>query len=128
MEPYISKKLDTRRSPRHLLGLKGKRITHRVTFNPSTAQPGETLYVNVPVLPTDTVLVPSIITLVATFTLSGPGRHANNHAVQNLGRALVAKRIVQVGDKEVESLARPDLVELYADLWRPKEERANLVE
>ncbi|KAK3707299.1 hypothetical protein QZH41_004236 [Actinostola sp. cb2023] len=128
MEPYISKKLDTRRSPRHLFGLKGKRVTQRVTFNPSTARPGETLYVNVPVLPTDTVLVPNAIALVATFTLSGTGRHANNRAVQNLGRALVARRVVRVGDKELESLARPDLVELYADLWRPKEERTHLVE
>ncbi|KAK3743394.1 hypothetical protein QZH41_011309 [Actinostola sp. cb2023] len=128
MEPYISKKLNTRRSSSNLLGLKGKRITQRVTFKSSTARPGETLYVNIPVLPTGTALVPNTLALVATFTLSGALRHANNRAVQNLGRALVARRVVRVGDKEIESLARPDLVELYADLWRPKEERAHLVE
>ncbi|KAK3737879.1 hypothetical protein QZH41_003159 [Actinostola sp. cb2023] len=60
--------------------------------------------------------------------MSGTGRHANNRAVQNLGRALIARRVVRIGDKEIESLTRPDLVELYADLWRPKEERAHLVE
>ncbi|KAK3727744.1 hypothetical protein QZH41_005206 [Actinostola sp. cb2023] len=86
------------------------------------------MYVNVPVLPTGTVLVPNTLALVATFTLSGAGRRANNRAAQNLGRTLIAKRIVRVGDKEVECLARPDLVELYADLWRPKEERAHFVE
>ncbi|KAK3745424.1 hypothetical protein QZH41_010245 [Actinostola sp. cb2023] len=57
----------------HLFGLKGKRVTQRVTFNPSTARPGETLYISVPILPTD-------------------------------------------------------LPELYTDLWRSKEEQANLVE
>lgn len=128
MEPHVSKALDARQSPRHLLGLKGKRVTQRVTFNPSTARPGETLYINVPMLPTGVVLVPKTLALIATFTLSGAGRHANNRAVQNLGRALVAKRIVRVGDKEIESLTRPDLVELCADLWRPKVERAHLVE
>ncbi|KAK3719342.1 hypothetical protein QZH41_000531 [Actinostola sp. cb2023] len=128
MEPYLFKTLDTRRPARALRGLKAKRVTHRMTFTPSTARPGETLYVNVPVLPTGVVLVPKSIALVATFALQGTGRHANNRDVQNLGRALVAKRVVRIGDKEVESLGRPDLVALFADLWRTKEERGDLVE
>ena len=127
MNPYISKTLDTYREPRHLLGAKGLRVTHRLTHEQTTANPGETLYVRVPVLGEGVSLVPQSLAILAKVTLGGSKKDANNRVVQNLGEAIISRRIVRVGEHVLEDLSRPDLVEILADLWRPKEDRDNLV-
>lgn len=45
----------------------GKRIFNEVTFNPSGANPGETIYVNIPSLGTNMCLVPNSLFLTAKF-------------------------------------------------------------
>ena len=126
MNPYISKTLDTYREPRHLLGAKGLRVTHRLTHEQTTANPGETLYVRVPVLPEGVALVPESLAIIAKITLTGK-KDVNNRVVQNLGKAIISRRIIKVGENILEDLARPDLIELYADIWRPTQDRDNLV-
>ena len=127
MNPYISNSLDTYREPRHLLGAKGLRVTHRLTHSQSTANPGETLFIRVPVLPEGVVLVPQSLAILAKVTLGGSTKHANNRVVQNLGKAIISRRIVRVGEHILEDLARPDLVEILSDLWRPEKDRDNLI-
>ena len=114
---HISFKLDPREEPRTVLAAKGKRCSHRLTFNPSSAKPKETLYIDVPHLPNDTVLVPGTLALVGEFVLGGT-KHANNRVVSNLGRCLVKRRVVKIGDKTIQDLERADLIDVYGDLWR----------
>jgi hypothetical protein len=45
MTQTISEKLDVNRAYKQPFGLKAEKTIHRVTFNPSTANPGETLYI-----------------------------------------------------------------------------------
>ena len=125
---YISKKLDPREEPRALMATKGKRVTHRLTFNPSSAIHKETLYVDIPRLPVDTVLVPDTLALVGEVSLGGSSKHANNRVVDNLGRCLIRRTIVKMGDKTLEDLERADLVGAFSDLWLPTEERAKRIE
>ena len=125
---YISKKLDPKEEPRALMAAKGNRVTHRLTFNPSSANPKETLYVDIPRLPDDTVLVPDTLALVAKVELGGASKHVNNRVVDNLGRCLIRRRIIKIGDKTLEDLERADLVGVFSDLWLPTEERANRIE
>ena len=66
----------------------------RITFNPSEANPGETLYVHVPKLNKNEVLVPGSLALRFDIDLSGG--HANNFLVQNVSRALVSKMTVKL--------------------------------
>ena len=63
--------------------LKADRIVHRVTFNP-----GKTLYIPVPKLNDEVVLVPGSLAVIFDLTVSG---HANNFLVNNVSRALVKK-------------------------------------
>ena len=44
--------------------LKADRIVHRVTFNPNKASPGETLYIPVPKLNDEVVLVPGSLAVI----------------------------------------------------------------
>ena len=45
----------------------GDRTRHVLTFNPNSAKPGEEIYVNVPKLKADSVLVPDSMALVFDF-------------------------------------------------------------
>ena len=56
----------------------GRTVT-RITFNPSTANPGDVLYVTVPKLAQDVVMVPGSLALV--FDIDLTGGHAKNYLV-----------------------------------------------
>ena len=70
-----------------LQGMKAKRTLNRISFNPTVANPGETLYVNVKKLKEHEVIVPGSLSLL--FDIDLAGGHANNFVVHNVSRALV---------------------------------------
>ena len=78
----VSENLDPTYSKKIYGGLKAIRVVKRITFNPSEANPGETLNVNVPKLNENEVLVPNTLALV--FDIDLTGGHANNFLVQNV--------------------------------------------
>ena len=55
-----------------LNAMKAPRTVKRITFNPSEANPGETLYVHVPKLNETEVIVPNTLALIFDIDLSGP--------------------------------------------------------
>ena len=57
----VSKKLDTNNSVKTPRALKAERTKHRVTFNTTKASPGETLYLSIPRLDENVVLVPGSV-------------------------------------------------------------------
>ena len=69
--------------------MKAERTVKRITFERSEANPGETLYVSVPKLNENEVLVPGYLALI--FNIDLAGGHANNFLVQNVSRALADK-------------------------------------
>ena len=79
--------------------MQAERTVSRIAFNPSTANPGDILYVAVPKLAQDVVMVPGSLALV--FDIDLTGRHANNYLVQNVSRALVSRLTVTFGGKPV---------------------------
>lgn len=76
MSQSISDVLDVNRECRKPFALKAEKTLHRVTFNPSTAQPDETLYNSIPKLSHNYVFVPSSIALNFSLTL-GMGQAHN---------------------------------------------------
>ena len=62
-------------SEKVLGAMKAERTVKRITFNPSEANPGETLYVSVPKLAENEVIVAGSLALVFNIKqLSGPKR------------------------------------------------------
>ena len=79
--------------------MKAERTVTRIAFNPSEANPGDILYIAVPKLAKDVVMVPGSLGLV--FDIDVTGGHANNYLVQNVSRALVSRLTVTFGGTPV---------------------------
>ena len=94
-------------SEKTLGAMKAERTVKRITFNPSEANPGETLYVSVPKLSGHEVIVSGSLALVFNIVLTGG--HANNYLVQNVSRALVDKFLVMFGDTPVQETHGHDI-------------------
>ena len=105
-------------------GLKAILAVKRITFNPSEANPGETLNVNVPKLNENEVLVPNTLALV--FDIDLTGGHANNFLVQNVSRALVDKLVVKFAGTTLQDTVGYDIYKIFQDLFLPGEKRDNM--
>ena len=88
-------------SEKTLGAMKAERTVKRITFNPSEANPCETLYVSVPKLSEYEVIVSGSLALVFNISLSRG--HANNYLVQNVSRALVDKLHVKFAATSVQT-------------------------
>ena len=114
-------------SEKVLGAMKAERTVKRVTFNPTSANPGETLYVSVPKLANNEVIVPGSLALVFDINLKVTGAHANNHLVQNVSRALVDKFVVKFADTIVQETTSYGIYKTFEDLFLSKDERENML-
>ena len=112
-------------SEKTLGAMKAERTVKRITFNPSEAHPGETLYVSVPKLSGHEVIVSGSLALVFNIVLTGG--HADNYLVQNVSRALVDRLHVKFGAESVQDMDGYDIYKIFEDLFLSVEERANMI-
>ena len=112
-------------SEKTLGAMKAERTVKRITFNPSEANPGETLYVSVPKLSEHEVIVSGSLALVFNINLSGG--HANNYLVQNVSRALVDKLHVKFAATSVQDTDGYDIYKIFEDLFLSADERVNML-
>ena len=80
--------------------MQAERTVTRIAFNPITANLGDILYVAVPKLAEDVVMVPGSLAIV--FDIDLTGGHANNYLVQNVSRTLVSRPTVKFGGTPVQ--------------------------
>ena len=112
-------------SEKTLGAMKAERTVKHITFNPSAANPGETLYVSVPKLSEHEVIVSGSLALVFNINLSGG--HANNYLVQNVSRALVDRLHVKFAATSVQDTVGCDIYKIFEDLFLSEDERANML-
>ena len=93
-------------------------------MNPSSVNPGETLYVSIPKLSEGLVIVLDSVALLFNLNVAG---HANNTLVNNVGKNLVRKFKVSFGGKVLQNTYKYDLLQTYNDLFLTKEEREDRV-
>ena len=120
----VSEKLNPNRIPREPFGIKARSTLNRITLTPSEASPNETLYVDIPKLAENIVLVPGSAYL--TFDLNVTG-HANNTLVNNVGRNLVKRQRVLFGGEVLQDTLDYDLFQTYHDLHFSKEARDDML-
>ena len=104
-----------------LNAMKAERAVKRITFNPFEANPGETLYVAVPRLIENEVIVPASLALRFNIDLSGG--HADNFLIQNVTRALIDKFTVKFSSAVLQDTDGYDIYKNYEDLFLLQEER-----
>ena len=107
--------------------MKAERTVKRITFNPTEANPGETLYVSVPKLATNEVIVAGSLALVFNINLKVTGAHAKNYLVQNVSQALVDKFVVKFAATTIQDTDGYDIYKIFEDLFIPLHERANML-
>ena len=112
-------------SEKTLGAMKAERTVKRITFNPSAANPGETLYVAVPKLSEHEVIVSGSLALVLNINLSGG--YANNYLVQNVSRALVSQLHVKFTGATVQDTVGYDIYKIFEDLFLSKDKRDNMI-
>ena len=116
--------LDPARRQRMPLGVKADRQYHSITHNPSTIGEGETLYVRVPKLRRDVLIVPG--TLKLTFDMTKKG-NADNFFVNNVARSLQARVVDKLGGEILSDINYYYIYQTYKDLWLGKKKRKNMV-
>ena len=105
-------------------GLKANSTLNRFTLTPSNANPGETLYIEIPKLTENMAIVPGSVFIVFNMAISG---HENNTVVNNISRNLVKRQRVVFGGETLQDTTNYDLFQTYHDLFLPKEERENML-
>ena len=114
-------------SEKTLGAMKAERTVKRITFNPTAANPGETLYVSVPKLADNEVIVAGSLALVFNINLKVTGAHANNYLVQNVSRALVDKCTVKFAATIVQNTDSYSIYKIFEDLFLSRDERENML-
>ena len=114
-------------SEKTLHAMTAERTVKRITFNRSEANPGETLYVSVPKLNVNEVIVSGSLALVFNINLNITGAHANNYLVQNVSRALVDKFAVKFAATTVQDTDGYDIYKIFEDLFLSLNERTNML-
>ena len=104
--------------------MKAERTVKRITFDQSEASPGETLYVSVPKLNENKVLVPGSLALI--FNIDLAGGDSNNFLVQNVSRALVDKMTVKFSETLQDTVGY-DIFKIWEDLFLAEEDRGNML-
>jgi len=112
-------------SKKTLQGMQTERAAKRITFSRTEANPGDTLYVYVPKLNANEVLVPGSLALVFNIDLSGG--HVNNFLVQNVTRALVDRLHVKFGGTTLHDTVGYGIYKIFDDLFLSQEERDNRI-
>ena len=120
MSKSISEKIDPNRMSKQPFGLKAESTLQRITFTPSSANPGETLYVSIPKLSENNVLVPGSVYLSFNLVVAS---HVNNTLVNNIGRNLVSNFKVVLGGETLQDTKRYDLFMTYQDLFMTTHDR-----
>ena len=98
--------------------MKAERTVKRITFDRSEASPGETLYVSVPKLNENEVLVPGSLALIFNIDLAGGD-------VQNVSRAPVDKMTVKFSETLQDTVGY-DIFKIWEDHFLAQEDRNNM--
>ena len=85
---------------------------NRITLTPSETSPNETLYVDIPKLAENIVIVPGSVYLTFDLNVSS---HANNTLITNVSRNLVKRQRVLFGEEVLQDTLDYDLFQTYHD-------------
>ena len=119
-------KLQPNRSLRNRFGIKGNKQKIVVTNNPSTIGQNELLTVRFPNLEANDIIIPGTTKLTFDITLSST-EDVNRTLVNNIGRAIVKKKVVKIEGNEILSIDDSDTLDCYYDLWKSYSERRNAI-
>ena len=88
---------------------------------PNIAHPNQHINIEIPHGLRDHVIVPDTIKI--TFNLNIESTDKTRSIVNNVGRALVKKKVLMLGSKQIDTISNSDIYGTYKDLYLSEKER-----
>ena len=112
--------LDPMTEHRTQFAFKGKR-EHISKVNMSNiAYPSQHIDIEIPHGSRDHVIIPDTVKI--TFNLDIESTDKVRSVVNNVGRALVKKKVLMLGSKDIDTINNPDIYDTYKDLYLSEKE------
>ena len=115
------RKLDPMVEHRTQFAFKGKREHIAKVNKPNIAYPSQQNDIEIADGSRDHVIVLDIVKI--TFNLDITPSDKARSAVNNVGRALVKKKVLMLGSKEIDKINNSDIYDTYKDLYLSEKER-----
>ena len=94
---------------------------------PNIAYPNQHIDIEIPHDSRDHVIIPDTVKI--TFNLDITSTDKARSVVNNVGRALVKKKVLMLGSKDIQTINNSDIYDTYKDLYLSKKEREeNLIQ
>ena len=87
---------------------------------PSIAYPNQHIDIEIPHGSRDHVIIPDTIKI--TFILDITSKDKTRSVVNNVGRALMKKKVLMLVSKEIDAINNTDIYDTYKDLYLSKKE------
>ena len=100
---------------------KGKREHIAKVNMPNIAYPNQHIDTEIPHVSRDHVIIPD--TVKTTFNLDITSTDKARSVVKNVGRALVKKKVLMLGSKEIDTINNSGIYDTYKDLYLSEKER-----
>ena len=117
--------LDPMIEHRTQFAFKGKREHIAKVNMPNIAYPNQHIDIEIPHGSRDHEIIPDTIKI--TFNLDIKSTDKAHSVVNNVGRALVKKKVLIIGSKEIDTINNPDIYDTYKDLYLSKKEREKML-
>ena len=113
--------LDPMVEHRTQFAFKGKREHIAKVNMPNIAYPNQHIDIEIPHGSRDHVIVPDTVKI--TFNLDIESTDKARSVVNNVGRALVKKKVLMLGSKDIDTINNSDIYDTYKDLYLSEKER-----
>ena len=113
--------LDPMVEHRTQFAFKGKREHIGKVNMPNIAYPNQHIDIEIPHGSRDHVIVPDIAKITSNLDIESTEK--TRSIVNNIGRALVEKKVLMLGSKDIEAINNSDVYDTYKDLYLIEEER-----
>ena len=113
--------LDPMIEHRTQFSFKGKREHITKVNMPNIAYPNQHIDIEIPHGSRDHVIIPDTVKI--TFNLDITSTDNARSVVNNVGRALVKKKVLMLGSKEIDTIDNSNIYDTYKDLYLSEKER-----
>ena len=101
--------------------IKGKREHIAKANMPNIAYPNQHIDIKIPHGSRDHVIIPNTVKI--TFNLDIESTDKSRGVVNNVGRALVKKKVLMLDSKDIDTINNSDVYDAYKDLYLSEKER-----
>ena len=117
----VYRELDPMVEHRTQFAFEGKREDIAKINMPNTPSPDQHIDIEIPHGSRDHVIIPDTVKITFNFDIESTGK--TRGVVNNVGRALVTKKVLMVGSKDIDTINHSDIYDSYKDLFLSKKER-----